>query len=38
MGLTAEQVDEPEEFTAALERAFAAGKPALIEVAIEGKA
>ncbi|MGZ0189857.1 MAG: hypothetical protein ACKVH0_17940 [Alphaproteobacteria bacterium] len=38
MGLEAEQVSEPADFTAALERAFASKKPTLIEVAIEGKA
>jgi benzoylformate decarboxylase len=38
MGVQAEAVGEPEQFTAALERAFAADGPSLIQVAIEGKA
>ena len=38
MGVKAEAVGEPAEFTAALERAFAADGPSLIQVAIEGKA
>ena len=38
MGVKAEAVGEPEAFTAALKRAFAAEGPSLIQVEIEGKA
>lgn len=38
MGLAAEQVSEPEDFKAALARAFAHDGPSLVQVMIEGKA
>lgn len=38
MGVEGERVSEPDDFAAALETAFAAGTPRLIEVVIEGKA
>ena len=38
MGISGEQVSEPEEFTSALARAIATDGPALIDVVIEGKA
>ena len=38
MGVRAEAVGEPDEFTAALQRAFAHNGPSLVQVMIEGKA
>jgi benzoylformate decarboxylase len=37
-GLTASRIDDPDELGAAIQQAFAEGKPALLEVTIEGKA
>ena len=36
MGVSAEKVDDPKELGPALQRAFASGKPALIDVSIDG--
>ena len=36
MGVASEKIDDPSEIKAAVERAFASGKPALLDISIDG--